>query len=345
MATLEILSIFCMIDDGDSEDEADPSDRHLKDRRTPRIAICRHCQSSFTYLFNSGNEQALLNCCGVDHKVFRDLLHLFQPVFDMITLPNKVEMEEYISAIGAKYPALHEKEYGALPMSQYYNGWTCDTYVSSVFVFAPDGRIRITAFNCLGSWHDSTVADYSVYDQMQEMFDEYGAMLTVDAAFKVRLSNYLIQSLQLDQVVIRVGDANDPGAIPVILNVMMLLYNYYQTSTVGHNQILNVFMHKKNGYFSYATEPTEDATGMFEFFRLFKPKLNGNTNSNVKPRSNGNGDSANRMLNINNRLLRFFGLFERGESTAINRLLPKPIHSIRTHLLVNSTKFGTTSCD
>eukprot|EP00536_Pseudo-nitzschia_multiseries_P012214 jgi/Psemu1/31251/gm1.31251_g len=27
----------------------------------------------------------------------------------MITLPNKVEMEEYISAIGAKYPALHEK--------------------------------------------------------------------------------------------------------------------------------------------------------------------------------------------------------------------------------------------
>eukprot|EP00536_Pseudo-nitzschia_multiseries_P010585 jgi/Psemu1/26410/gm1.26410_g len=79
MATLEILSIFCMIDDGDSEDEEDPFNRRLRDRRTPRIAIRRHCQSSFTYLFNSGNEQALLNCCGVDHKVFRDLLHLFQP--------------------------------------------------------------------------------------------------------------------------------------------------------------------------------------------------------------------------------------------------------------------------
>eukprot|EP00536_Pseudo-nitzschia_multiseries_P014970 jgi/Psemu1/40747/gm1.40747_g len=344
MATLEILSIFCtgtcMIDDGDSEDE-DPFYRRLKDRRTPRIvAICRHCQSSFTYLFNSGNEQALLNCCGVDHNVFCDLLHLFQPANAtcclglalfwfrtrgsvarissmafgltstvMITLPNKVEMEEYISAIGAKYPALHEKRvWGAadglklliqhsdnwLIQSQYYNGWTCDTYVSSVFVFAPDGRICITAFNCPGSWHDSTVADYGVYDQMQEMFDEYGAMLTVDAAFKVRLLNYLIQSLQANQVGAEALVLNheatslrklsewgmpmiqeqfpqlkdrllleDFGDRNVILNVMMLLYNY-QTSTVGHKQILNVFMHKKNGYFSYNTGPTEDVTGMFE---------------------------------------------------------------------------------
>eukprot|EP00536_Pseudo-nitzschia_multiseries_P009138 jgi/Psemu1/200010/e_gw1.249.34.1 len=181
-------------------------------------------------------------------------------------------MEEYISAIGAKYPALHEKRVwgGAdglklliqhsdnfLIQSQYYNGWTCNTYVSSVFVFAPDERIRITAFNCPGSWHDSTVADYGVYDQMQEMFDEYGAMLTFDAAFKVRLSNYLIQSLQADQVGAEALVLNheatslrqlsewgmrmiqgqfprlkdrllleDFGDRKVILYVMMLLYNY-----------------------------------------------------------------------------------------------------------------------
>eukprot|EP00536_Pseudo-nitzschia_multiseries_P015480 jgi/Psemu1/42766/gm1.42766_g len=127
MTTLEILSIFCMIDNDNSEDE-DSSDRHLKDRRTPRIALCQHCQSSFIYLFNCGNKQALLNCCGVDHKVFCNLLDLFQPVFDII------------------------------------------------------------------------IADYGVYDQMQEMFNDYGAMLTDDAAFKVRLSNYLIQSSQSDQV-------------------------------------------------------------------------------------------------------------------------------------------------
>eukprot|EP00536_Pseudo-nitzschia_multiseries_P018417 jgi/Psemu1/55504/gm1.55504_g len=154
---------------------------------------------------------------------------------------------------------------------------------------------------------------------MQEMFDEYAAMLTVDAAFK--LSEWGMRMIQgqfprlKDRLLLE-----DFGDRKVILNVMMLLYNY-QTSTIGHNQILNVFMHKKNGYFSNDTEPTEDATGMFEFFRLFKPKLNGNTDSNVKSKSNVYGDSGNIMLNINNRLLRFFRLFERG-------VLPEPIHSI-----------------
>eukprot|EP00536_Pseudo-nitzschia_multiseries_P001358 jgi/Psemu1/3187/gm1.3187_g len=109
---------------------------------------------------------------------------------------------------------------------------------------------------------------------MQEMFDEYGAMLTVDAAFKVRLSNYLIQSLQADQVGAKALMGNsgglkdrllleDFGDQKVILNMMMLLYNY-QTSTVDHNQILNVSMYKKDGYFSYDTKPTEDDTSMFE---------------------------------------------------------------------------------
>eukprot|EP00536_Pseudo-nitzschia_multiseries_P013783 jgi/Psemu1/36387/gm1.36387_g len=169
--------------------------------------------------------------------------------------------------------------------------------MSSLFGFAPDGRIHITgAFNCPGSWHDSTIADYGLYDQMQEMFDdEYGAMLLVNAAFKVRLSNYLIQSSQADQQVgaealvlnreatllwqlsewgmqmiqgqfPRLKDRlilEDFGDQKVILNVMMLLYNY-QTSTVGYNQILNIFMHKKDRYFSYDTEPIEDATGIIE---------------------------------------------------------------------------------
>eukprot|EP00536_Pseudo-nitzschia_multiseries_P003566 jgi/Psemu1/8115/gm1.8115_g len=128
---LEFLSIFCMINDKGNKDEDSPDKKCLKDRRTPRIvALPRHCRSAFIYLFNSGNEQALPNCCGVvDHKVFSDLLELFQPVFDIYTtdkqteripkltltkngarivLPNKEEMKDCISAIGAKYPALHE---------------------------------------------------------------------------------------------------------------------------------------------------------------------------------------------------------------------------------------------
>eukprot|EP00536_Pseudo-nitzschia_multiseries_P002841 jgi/Psemu1/6402/gm1.6402_g len=54
------------------------------------------------------------------------------------------------------------------------------------------------------------------------------------------------------------------GDWKVTMNLVILLYNY-QTSTIGHNQILNVFMHQMDGYFSYANEPTEDVTGMFEW--------------------------------------------------------------------------------
>eukprot|EP00536_Pseudo-nitzschia_multiseries_P008593 jgi/Psemu1/20787/gm1.20787_g len=70
---LEFIFIFCMIDDDDNEDE-DSSDEK---------SVRRHCQSNFIYLFNSGNKQALLNCCGVDHKVFCNLLDLFQLVFNL----------------------------------------------------------------------------------------------------------------------------------------------------------------------------------------------------------------------------------------------------------------------
>eukprot|EP00536_Pseudo-nitzschia_multiseries_P006087 jgi/Psemu1/14415/gm1.14415_g len=188
---LEFLSIFCMINNDGNKDEDSPDEKHLKDRRRPRIALCRHHQSTFIYLFNSGNKQALLNCCGVDHKVF------------------------------------------------------------------------------------STIADYGIYDQVQKMFDEYGAMVTVDLAFKVRLTNYLIQSLQSDPVDTEalvlnreatllwqlseflLEDFGDQNVTKVIHNVGC--FHNYQTSTVGHhNQILNVFMHKKVGYFSHADKPTKD---------------------------------------------------------------------------------------
>eukprot|EP00536_Pseudo-nitzschia_multiseries_P017121 jgi/Psemu1/49421/gm1.49421_g len=196
---LELISIFCMIND--DKDEDSPGRNCLKDRRTLRIALRQHHQSAFIYLFNSGKEQALLNCCGVDHKVFCDLLDLF---------------------------------------------------------------------------NHTTIADYGVHNQMQEMLNKYGAMGMVNSAFKVRLTNYLIQSFQLDPVgtaalvlnceatslwqlsewgmrmiqgqFSRLKDrllSEDFGDQKIILNVMVLLYNY-QTSNVGHSQILNIFMDKKD---------------------------------------------------------------------------------------------------
>ena len=60
-------------------------DKKRRDRRTPRIALRRYNLSPFLYMFGSGDDQALLNCCGVDHKVFDELLHMFEPLFDAYT--------------------------------------------------------------------------------------------------------------------------------------------------------------------------------------------------------------------------------------------------------------------
>eukprot|EP00536_Pseudo-nitzschia_multiseries_P011992 jgi/Psemu1/30616/gm1.30616_g len=64
-------------------------DKKRRDHRTPRIAIKQYSQSAFMYLYRSGNDQALLNCCGVDHVVFRELLDIFEPLFNSHTVDKK----------------------------------------------------------------------------------------------------------------------------------------------------------------------------------------------------------------------------------------------------------------
>jgi hypothetical protein len=56
--------------------------RRRKDRRYPRASLNYYRDSSFKYLFDTGNEQALLNATGVDHPEFDKLLALFKPIFD-----------------------------------------------------------------------------------------------------------------------------------------------------------------------------------------------------------------------------------------------------------------------
>ena len=41
----------------------------------------------------------------------------------------------------------------------FYNGYYGDTMVNNIILFSPKGKIIYTAFNCPGSWHDSTVAE------------------------------------------------------------------------------------------------------------------------------------------------------------------------------------------
>eukprot|EP00536_Pseudo-nitzschia_multiseries_P000375 jgi/Psemu1/831/gm1.831_g len=365
------ICLYLLEDEEEDDDDDAAEERRRRDRRIPRIALHRHSESPpFLYLFNSGNEQALLNCCGVYHTVFRELLGLFEPTFDsytvdrytdavrnrkvnangvwsgrkreanatcclglvlhwfrtrgsvarsvsmafgltstvmykwlkfsrkvllfvlqyhpkaMIRPPTEEELEEYISAIGAKYPRLKERHvWGAadglkvklqqssnwLIQSRYYNSWVCDTYVNSVFVFAANGRIRICCYNCPSTWHDSTIADHGVYDKIEELFVKFQAMVCVDSAFRVATGRHqcLLSKWGMRMIQGQFPQLKDRllfetlGNRKVILNLMMLLYNY-QTSTIGHNQILNDFMHKNKGYFSYDDNLPEDATGLFD---------------------------------------------------------------------------------
>jgi hypothetical protein len=392
---LEILIIYYAYCNNNDKPQLSDEDRRRRDRRTPRIALKFYRQSSFHYLFQSRNDQALLNCCAVDHTVFQGLLELFEPVFDqhmvdeatgqirkrlftrdgiprgrkrvvdatcclglvlywyrtrgsvaratslafgltstpmykwikfgrhvlLFVLQNnplasirppssQEELQKYIDAIGTKYPILQEeKVWGAadglkVPLqksrdwtlqNRYYNGWAGGTYVNSVFVFAPDGRIRICTINAPGTFHDSTMADYGVYHKMEELYNEFGVKVVVDSAFNLSDKLYLIKSSQGDPIGAgsrgvtvnraatslrqlaehgmrmiqgqfpRLKDAmvlEDFGERKVILNLMVLLYNY-QTSTVGINHIKNSFMSTTGGFHSYSYNIDETANNVF----------------------------------------------------------------------------------
>ena len=53
------------------------------------------------------------------------------------------------------------------------------------------------------------------------------------------------------------------GERRVILNLMVLLYNY-QTNMTGINEILNSFMSNTKGFHSYGYNITPTANGVFE---------------------------------------------------------------------------------
>jgi len=47
----------------------------------PRACLQAHMASPWRYLYDSGNDQAIITKTGFNHKVFSDLNNLFAPVF------------------------------------------------------------------------------------------------------------------------------------------------------------------------------------------------------------------------------------------------------------------------
>lgn len=66
-----------------------PEDRRRRDRRIPRCSIRHYNESSFKYLYDSRNDQALLNLTGLDHASFNELLELYKPYYKLYTWDDK----------------------------------------------------------------------------------------------------------------------------------------------------------------------------------------------------------------------------------------------------------------
>ena len=80
----------------------------------------------------------------------------------------------------------------------YDNRWTHGHYVNCVFVFSPDGEVRMPLLSAPGTFHHSTMTDYGIYDEIQRVFYKIGGNIVVDSNFKIGTKDYLIKSSQED---------------------------------------------------------------------------------------------------------------------------------------------------
>ena len=70
-------------------EDLSPEEKKLRDKRMPRAALRNHKYSSFKHLFDSKNDQALMNCCACNHEVFAELLSYFDPYFKRYTFDSR----------------------------------------------------------------------------------------------------------------------------------------------------------------------------------------------------------------------------------------------------------------
>jgi hypothetical protein len=115
-----------------------------------------------------------------------------------------------MSAFGIRHPLLNDcwgpmdglKLYlqasGNLEIQErYYNGWTHDHYVTSVFCLCPDGTIPIAFFNVPGSINDSQVVEMGqIYGKLEKVYEKTGGKCCVDSAFSNADRQYLYKLCQ-----------------------------------------------------------------------------------------------------------------------------------------------------
>ena len=127
-----------------------------------------------------------------------------------VRIPSAETIETFQDAFAVRHPLLNDcwatmdglklylQQSGNCEIQErYYNGWTHDHYVTSVFCFCPDGTIPIAFFNVPGSVHDSQVAEFgNIYNRLEEVYLSTGAKCCVDSAFGNVTREYLYKSCQ-----------------------------------------------------------------------------------------------------------------------------------------------------
>ena len=81
---------------------------------------------------------------------------------------------------------------------RYYNGWKAAHFITCVFVFSVDRKIRAAVLNAPGNFHDSNIADYGFYGALEGVYNRDGGKIVVDSAFKVANAPYLIKTSQVN---------------------------------------------------------------------------------------------------------------------------------------------------
>jgi DDE superfamily endonuclease len=208
----------------------------------------------------------------------------------VVCLPTEDELQSFVDAVALKYPALVncwgamdglkirlEKAGNPRVQNLFYNGWTHDHYISNLFLFSPDGKIRACYVNSPGNMHDSTMAKWGgIYDKVDDLYRTHGVKIVVDSAFSLEGRDSVYKSYQnnidnhgnvrqalniqkqatsvrqLSEWGMRALQASFPrlkdrliyedrGERRLIMNLIVFLYNF-RASVVGLNQIQSSFM-------------------------------------------------------------------------------------------------------
>jgi hypothetical protein len=99
-------------------------------------------------------------------------------------------------------PKLYLQASGNLEIQErFYNGWTHDHYVTSVFCVCPDGTIPIACLNIPGCVHNSQVAEFGkiydkIYDKLEDDHCTTGRKCCINLAFGSINRMYLYKSCQ-----------------------------------------------------------------------------------------------------------------------------------------------------